>query len=157
LLADFEPKGAVARAFGHYLAEAGITDRATVIIDKSGVVRYSVSVTPSGQRDIAELAAICEEINGGAGSDVPSHEVPSGTELFVKSNCGHSRAALLAVDNLRLRDEIAIHNVTDDATAAARLEKEGGKNQAPCLIFAGTPLYEATDIIARLAQCVAPV
>ena len=50
LLSDFEPKGAVAASFGHYLAEPGITDRATVIIDKEGVVRYSVSVTPSGSK-----------------------------------------------------------------------------------------------------------
>jgi len=40
LLADFEPKGAVASRFGLYLADKGITNRATVILDKQGVVRY---------------------------------------------------------------------------------------------------------------------
>ena len=40
LLADFEPKGAVARKFGLYLEDKGITSRATVVIDKEGIVRH---------------------------------------------------------------------------------------------------------------------
>ena len=40
LLADFEPKGAVARKFGLYLEDKGITNRATVVIDTKGVVRH---------------------------------------------------------------------------------------------------------------------
>ena len=40
LLADFEPKGAVAARFGLYLGDKGITNRASVIVDKQGVVRY---------------------------------------------------------------------------------------------------------------------
>jgi len=39
LLADFEPKGAVAKKFGLYMEEKGITNRATVLIDSEGVVR----------------------------------------------------------------------------------------------------------------------
>ena len=73
LLADFHPKGAVAEGLGHYLADKGITDRATVIIDKTGVVAYSVSVTPGGQRDIDELVAECDRINTkqGTSADMP--------------------------------------------------------------------------------------
>lgn len=40
LLADFHPKGAVSEKFGLYLQDKGITNRATVIIDKDGIVRY---------------------------------------------------------------------------------------------------------------------
>jgi len=40
LLADFQPRGAVAEKFGLFLAEKGITARATVIIDKSGKVAW---------------------------------------------------------------------------------------------------------------------
>ena len=55
LLADFHPKGGVAQSYGLYLEDKGITDRATVIIDKTGVVRHASSVTPSGERDIEAL------------------------------------------------------------------------------------------------------
>ena len=55
MLADFHPKGEVARAYGLWLDEAGISDRATVLIDKDGKVLWSESVTPSGQRNPTEL------------------------------------------------------------------------------------------------------
>ncbi len=77
LLADFHPKGAVGKAYGVYLEDAGIDDRATVILDKDGIVRYAVSVTPSGERDIPGLAAECEKIDQeyGAGlGDLPPIE-----------------------------------------------------------------------------------
>ncbi len=65
LLADFHPKGAVAQKYGLYLAEKGITDRATVIIDKNGIVRYAVSVTPAGKRNPKDLLVECEKVNKG--------------------------------------------------------------------------------------------
>jgi peroxiredoxin len=40
LLADFNPKGAVAKKYGLYLEESGITARATVIVGKDGLVKY---------------------------------------------------------------------------------------------------------------------
>ena len=40
LLADFEPKGEVARAFGAYRSADGITERALFIIDKQGKVVF---------------------------------------------------------------------------------------------------------------------
>ena len=40
-LSDFEPKGAAARAFGAYFEPAGMTNRALVITDADGVVRWS--------------------------------------------------------------------------------------------------------------------
>lgn len=39
LLADFEPKGATARAYGTYLDELGFSGRATFVIDKQSIVR----------------------------------------------------------------------------------------------------------------------
>lgn len=55
LLADFHPKGAVASKFGLYLEDKGITNRATVIIDKEGVVRYVKVYDIPQQRDNQEL------------------------------------------------------------------------------------------------------
>ncbi len=38
LLADFHPKGDVARKYGLYMEDKGITNRATVVIDREGKV-----------------------------------------------------------------------------------------------------------------------
>ncbi len=159
LLSDFEPKGAVAASFGHYLSEAGITDRATVIVDKQGIVRYSVSVTPSGQRDVEDLVGECKKINGeqGAGKLAEASPIPGQSILYVKSRCGHSRRALLAIENLHLRDSLKVINVSDDPAGAADLEKLGGKNQAPCLVLGGEPLYESAELIRQLAELAAPL
>ena len=55
----------MAKKYGAYLEDKGITDRATVIIDKQGVVRYAASVTPAGERNLKELLTECQEINKG--------------------------------------------------------------------------------------------
>ncbi len=158
LLSDFQPKGAVAASFGRYLEDAGITDRATVILDKDGVVRYSESVTPGGKRDIDDLVAAAERVHGGGATASPTTaSLPKSMVLYVKSHCGHSRRALLAVDNLHLRDALSIRNVSEDTAAAAELQRVGGKDQAPCLVLDGQPIYESVELIRTLADRVAPL
>jgi len=154
LLADFQPKGATAQAYGLYLDEPGITDRATVIIDAGGVVRHASSVGPGGSRDIAELAALCEEIDAAyegepAGADAPTG-LEQGAALYVKSACGFSAWTLQARDNLHLQDALPVRNVTDDPAAMAALKEATGKEQAPCLIVNGEALLESADIIKHL-------
>lgn len=62
LLADFEPKGAVSRAYGVYRDQNGFSGRASFVIDKSGIVR-GVSLTdnpgqiPDEEEYFAALAA----------------------------------------------------------------------------------------------------
>jgi peroxiredoxin len=41
LLADFEPKGAVARSYGVYAEAEGTTERALFVIDEDGIIRWS--------------------------------------------------------------------------------------------------------------------
>lgn len=41
LLADFEPKGAVARAYGAYRQPDGVYERALLVIDAKGVIFWS--------------------------------------------------------------------------------------------------------------------
>ena len=41
LLADFEPKGGVARLYGAYRAQDGTSERALFVIDAEGVIRWS--------------------------------------------------------------------------------------------------------------------
>ena len=40
LLADFHPKGDVSKKYGVWKEDKGISERAIVIVDKKGVVRY---------------------------------------------------------------------------------------------------------------------
>ena len=40
LLSDFEPKGEVARRYGAYRADAGISERALFVVDKEGRIVY---------------------------------------------------------------------------------------------------------------------
>ena len=47
LLADFEPKGEVAQAYGVYRARDGTSERALYVIDGDGIVRWSF-VSPVG-------------------------------------------------------------------------------------------------------------
>ena len=156
LLADFQPKGATAQAYGLYLDEPGITDRATVIIDAGGVVRHASSVGPGGSRDIEELAALCEEVNNAHEGNLPAVEAPVGlpgdATLYVKSLCGFSLWALQARDNLGLADSLPVRNVTEDPAAMEALKAAGGKEQAPCLVTGGEALYESADIIKYLVE-----
>ena len=59
LLADFEPKGAVARAYGAYDAGTGTSERALFVIDGEGVIRWSY-LSPKGVNPGADgiLAAL---------------------------------------------------------------------------------------------------
>jgi peroxiredoxin len=62
LLADFEPKGAVSRAYGAYRAQDGISERALFVLDGSGVIRWSylspLTVNPGADGILAALEAL---------------------------------------------------------------------------------------------------
>jgi len=60
LLSDFHPKGKVASLYGLYLEDMGITNRATVIIDKEGIVRYVKVYEIPTVRDNEELLKALE-------------------------------------------------------------------------------------------------
>jgi len=62
LLSDFHPKGKVAAAYGLWLEDKGITDRATVLIGKDGKVLWSESVGPGGARVPGALLEKAKEL-----------------------------------------------------------------------------------------------
>ena len=63
LLADFHPKGEVSRKYGVYNEEAGRCERAIVIVDKAGVVRY-IDVHDIGEApDNAQLIEVLRELD----------------------------------------------------------------------------------------------
>jgi peroxiredoxin len=64
LLADFEPKGDVARAFGVYRTEDGTGERALFVLDGDGVVRWSY-VSPIGVNPGADgILEALEKLSG---------------------------------------------------------------------------------------------
>jgi peroxiredoxin len=62
LLADFEPKGAVAKTYGAYRAHDGTCARALFVIDADGVIRWShvspVGINPGADGILAALEAL---------------------------------------------------------------------------------------------------
>lgn len=62
LLADFEPKGAVARSYGAYRHVDGIAERALFVIDAEGTIRWSyvspVGVNPGADGILKALEAL---------------------------------------------------------------------------------------------------
>jgi peroxiredoxin len=66
LLADFEPKGEVARAYDAYRADDGTTERALFVIDGDGVVRWSyvspVGVNPGADGILRALESLDQEV-----------------------------------------------------------------------------------------------
>jgi peroxiredoxin len=49
LLADFEPKGEVARAYGSYLDGAGTANRTLVLVDENGIVAWTYESPSPGE------------------------------------------------------------------------------------------------------------
>ena len=151
LLADFQPKGAVADLYGLYLEKAGITDRATVIIDKDGIVRHVSSVSPSGHRNADDLLALCADIDKkyGFDGDAPAMGAPSKPgklDLYFHHKCAFSRNVLGAIKNMRLEGVVELHDVLADSKEMDALVALAGKKQVPCLVVDGNPMHESKDI-----------
>ncbi len=155
LLSDFHPRGALASSLGVFLEDAGITDRATVVIDADGVVQYANSVGPGGSRDMNDLLKICQDIDAKYDSPLEKSKklgIPKDTKLYIKSKCGFSSSVLMAIENLRLGETITVCNVSEDEKYKGELKELTGKEQAPCLVIEGKPLLESQDIIQRLVN-----
>lgn len=64
LLADFEPKGAVARSYGAYRDGDGFAERALFVIDGEGIIRWSyvspIEVNPGADGILRVLAALAD-------------------------------------------------------------------------------------------------
>jgi peroxiredoxin len=62
LLADFEPKGEVARRYGAYRQTDGVCERALFVLDAEGVIRWSylspVGVNPGADGILAALESL---------------------------------------------------------------------------------------------------
>ncbi len=63
-LADFHPKGAVAQAYGVYMEQAGISGRATYVIDANGIIVDVDHVTPPESPEADRLIAALHTCKG---------------------------------------------------------------------------------------------
>lgn len=70
LLADFEPKGSVARSYGAYRRQDGISERALFVIDAEGTIRWSylspIDVNPGAEGILNALEALGSKRKVGA-------------------------------------------------------------------------------------------
>ncbi|MHB1165858.1 MAG: peroxiredoxin [Candidatus Nanopelagicales bacterium] len=57
LLSDFWPHGEVSRAYGAFLEDKGFPARATFVIDRQGVIRWSVVTSVGAARSADDYAA----------------------------------------------------------------------------------------------------
>jgi peroxiredoxin len=62
LLSDFWPHGEVAKAYGVFNETLGAADRGTFVIDKSGVVRWTVRNEIKDARDLADYQKALAEL-----------------------------------------------------------------------------------------------
>ena len=152
MLADFHPKGDVAKSFGVYVEDHGISDRATIIVDASGIVRHASSI---GKRDMEKLAELCEDIDREHGAELgatePAPGLAASSVCYVRNNCAASRAVLLAQTNLHLHD-LDVRNVSENPTFMTELSTLTGKETAPVLVVNGEPLAESAKIVGLLAE-----
>ena len=58
LLSDFWPHGEVARAYGVFNEKVGCSDRSTFIVDRDGVLRWSVHNAMPEARDLEEQSRV---------------------------------------------------------------------------------------------------
>jgi peroxiredoxin len=65
LLADFEPKGELARSYGVYHSKLGMSERALFVLDGDGVIRWSyvspIGVNPGADGILAALESMARE------------------------------------------------------------------------------------------------
>jgi peroxiredoxin len=63
LLADFHPKGAVSKKYGVWKEDKGICERAIIIVDKKGIVRYVDMHDISEAPENAQLLEVLRELD----------------------------------------------------------------------------------------------
>ena len=61
-LSDWEPKGQVSRAYGLWNPERGASQRAVLIIDKEGVIRYRRTYSAPHLPDLEEIVREVQQL-----------------------------------------------------------------------------------------------
>ena len=64
MLSDYWPHGATAQAYGVFEQSGGFSTRGTFLIDREGIVRWTLVNGPSQKRDFAGYRAALKELSG---------------------------------------------------------------------------------------------
>jgi peroxiredoxin len=67
VLSDYWPHGATAQSFGVFQQSSGAATRGTFLIDRDGVVRWTLVNGPSQKRDFGGYYAALKELTGSVG------------------------------------------------------------------------------------------
>lgn len=86
-------------------------------------------------------------------SEPGQSEKTSELVLYKFDACPYCRKTMRAID--RLGVVVRYRDTNNDAGAWEELKRIGGKDQVPCLLVNGKPMYESDDIIAFLETRVA--
>jgi peroxiredoxin (alkyl hydroperoxide reductase subunit C) len=140
VLADFLPRGAVSQAYGAWLANEQISDRATVIVDRDGVVRYAASVGKDGRRDFGALLATARDLmrqdRRAAPVVLTAGAKPRGV-LYVQAGCFFCKGAKRAVENLHAQAYVTIKDIADPAARAELAALGPAAQGVPVLVIDG--------------------
>ncbi len=154
VLSDFEPKGAVSKAYGAWMPADGMSARATVIIDKNGIVRYAVDAGKFGKRSIPGLLALATQINGGkpvanAGAVLPVLDLPV---MYSMTTCPHCSTVKQFLASSGLSQRVVVRDVDRDQTAMQQLLGIEPDGSVPVLVMNGQMVAGDAPIITALRQ-----
>ena len=62
MLSDFHPKGQMTQAYGLWNEERGAPNRAVIVIDKEGVIRFRETYPPGTLPDPADIVAEVQKL-----------------------------------------------------------------------------------------------
>jgi alkyl hydroperoxide reductase subunit AhpC len=65
-LSDWEPKGQVSRAYGLWNPERGASQRAVLIVDKEGIIRYRRTYSAPNLPDLEEILGQLQQLGKAA-------------------------------------------------------------------------------------------
>ncbi|ASW02554.1 redoxin domain-containing protein [Paraburkholderia aromaticivorans] len=71
LLADFEPKGEVARSYGVYRAKEGVCERALFVLDGDGIVRWAYVSPITVNPGVDGILGALEQLHTATKQDTP--------------------------------------------------------------------------------------
>jgi peroxiredoxin/glutaredoxin len=138
MLSDYEPKGTVSQAYGAWMAADGIPARATVIIDRNGVVRYAEDVGKFGKRSVPALLNIARAIDGKGPLEQQSAKMPLDLPvMFTMADCPYCSAAKDLIRALHLEDRIVMRTVDTDPAALELLLSVNPTGGVPTLAYLG--------------------
>lgn len=155
ILADENPPGQVSRAYGAYVPEKSVSDRATVLIGRDGTVLYSETVGVDGRRNIDELLSLATRFAqrdpGLQAPFAPPRRYTQRATLFLKSGCHFSTRVFRAAYNLDALRDLDVVEVDKDPAALAEVQRLLPNEPRVPLLASQDGLFVGKDVTPALA------